>query len=102
MLSKEEEIGCFEILKNNFPDLKKQGLVIGLNEFLKPEMNLFDYICRNQTPKEAALEYIREKIAYIVLDETEGYKCIFFRGNHIKAQYDVSNSKLIGFAEETI
>jgi hypothetical protein len=102
MLTKEEEIGCFEILKNNFPELNKQGLVIGVNEFLAAEKNLFDYICRHQTPKEAALDYISEKIPYIVLDETEGYKCIFFRGNHIKAHYDVTNSKLLGYAEETI
>lgn len=102
MLNKEEELGCFEILKNNFPDLNRQGLVIGLTEFLSPNSDLFNFICRDKTPKEAALQYIHAKQPYIVLDETEGYKCIFFRGNFIMAQYDVTNSKMLRFVEETV
>lgn len=102
MLNKEEEIGCFEILKNNFPDLKQRGLVIGLYEFLSPNVKLEDFICKEKTPKEAALEYISTQRPYIVLDESEGYKCIFFRGNFIKAQYDVTNSKMLRYIEEEV
>lgn len=101
MLNKEEELGCFEILKNNFPDLNRQGLVIGLAEFLSQDSNLLDFICRDKSPKEAALKYINAKKPYIVLDESEGYKCIFFRGNFVKAQYDVTNSKMLRFVEES-
>lgn len=100
MLNKEEELGCFEILKRNFPDLKKQALVIGLHEFLAPDTNLEKYICLERTPKEVALDYIRSKTPYIVLDETEGYKSLFFRGNFIKVHYDVTDSKMIRFVEE--
>ena len=100
MLNKEEELGCFEILKKNFPDLKQHGLVVGLYEFLSPDINLQNYICYEKTTKESALDYIREQKPYIVLDESEGYKCIFFRGNFIKAQYDVTNSKMLRFIEE--
>lgn len=100
MLNKEEEIGCLEILKNNFPDLNKLSLVISINEFLAPETKLFDYVCRDKTAKEAAQDYIREKIPYIVLDESEGYKCIFFRGKFIQAQYDASNAKMLRYLEQ--
>ena len=100
MLNKEEELGCLEILKQSFPDLKGRGLVIGLYEFLMPDTDLQKFVCYDRTPKEAALDYIKTKQPYIVLDETEGYKCIFLRGNHIKAQYDVTNSKMMGFVEE--
>lgn len=100
MLNKEEELGCFEILKNNFPELRQQGLVIGLYEFLAPDLDLQRFICLEKSPKEAALEYIQAKKPYIVLDESEGYKCIFFRGNFIKAQYDVTHSKMLRYEEE--
>lgn len=99
MLNKEEELGCFEILKRNFPNLKKHGLVVGLYEFLAPDTNLKNHICMDKTPKEMALEYIRAKKPYIVLDESEGYKSIFIRGNFIKAHYDVTNAKMIGYVE---
>jgi hypothetical protein len=101
VLNKEEEIGCLEILKNNFPDLKQQGIVIGLYEFLLPETNLKNFICREKTVKEATLPFIQDEKPYIVLDESEGYKCIFFRGNYIKAQYDVTHAKMLGYVEET-
>lgn len=101
MLNKEEELGCLEILKNNFPDLKQRGLVIGLYEFLSPDVNLQDFICYEKTAKEAAAEYIKAQKPYIVLDESEGYKCIFLRGNFIKAQYDATNSKMLRYIEET-
>ena len=102
MLTKDEEIGCLEILKNNFPDLKGKSIVLGVNEFLLPETNLQNFICKEQTAKEAALHYINQKIPYIVLDESEGYKCIFFKGRHIKAQYDVTNAKMLRYIEESV
>lgn len=101
VLSKEEELGCFEILKNNFPDLKQHGLVIGLNEFLSSDVNLQNFICYEKTAKEKALEYINAQKPYIVLDESEGYKCIFFRGNFIKAQYDATNFKMLRYIEDS-
>lgn len=100
MLNKEEELGCFEIFKNNFPDLNQQGLVIGLSEFLSPDVNLQNFICYEKTAKEAALKYISAQEPYIVLDESEGYKCIFFRGKFIKAQYDATNSKMLRYVED--
>lgn len=102
MLNKEEELGCFEILKRNFPELHKKSLVIGLYEFLAPDVQLEKFICRNVTAKEAALEYIRARKPYIVLDETEGYRCLFFRGRIVRAHYDVTNSKMIHYTEETV
>jgi hypothetical protein len=99
VLNKEEELGCFEILKNNFPDLKNQGLVIGLYEFLAADTILENFICFEKSVKETALDYIREQKPYIILDESEGYKCIFFKGNYIKAQYDVTHSKMLSFVE---
>ena len=100
MLSIDEELGCLEILIQNFPQLDNRGLVMSLNEFLSADLNLQNYICLERTPKEVAAEYAREQIPYIVLDESEGYKCIFFKGNTIKAHYDVTNSKMIHFVEE--
>jgi len=99
MLTKEEEIGCLEILKQNFPDLNGQSLVIGVLEFLQPDVSLQNFICREQTAKEAAVPYIKAEKSYIVLDESEGYKCIFFRGNHIRAQYDATNDKMLRYIE---
>ena len=101
MLNKNEELDFFEILKNNFPDLKQQGLVVGLDEFLAQDLILEDYICKEMSVKESALKYIHAKRPYIVLDETEGYKCIFFKGNFIKIQYDATNAKTIRYVEET-
>ncbi len=101
MLNKDEEIGLLEILKVNFPKLDGKGLVLSINEFLSPTLDLQKYICNNQTTKQAALPYITEKIPYIVLDESEGYKCIFFRGRHVQAQYDVTHSIVVRFVEET-
>ncbi|MBC7419238.1 MAG: hypothetical protein H7328_00785 [Bdellovibrio sp.] len=100
MLNKDEELGLFEILKINFPNLNGKGLVISVNEFLSPEMNLQNHICKSGTVKEAALPYMLEKIPYIILDESEGYQCIFFRGNFLKIQYDVTNHKTIRITEE--
>lgn len=99
-LDKDVELGCFEILKNNFPNLNGGAVVVGIEEFLLPETNLADYICVGITPKEAALTYIQAQKPYIVLDETEGYKCLFVRGNFIKVQYDITNSKIIRYVEE--
>ena len=101
MLNKEEELGCFEILKNNFPALKKHGLVIGLYEFLSPNLDLQKFICIEKTTKEAALKYIINQKPYIVLDESEGYKCIFFKGNYVKAHYDATNSIMLRYVEVT-
>jgi hypothetical protein len=101
VLNKNEELDFFEILKNNFPDLKQQGLVVGLDEFLAQDLILENYICKSMTVKESALKYIHAQKPYIVLDETEGYKCLFFRGNFVKIQYDATNSKIIRYAEET-
>ncbi len=100
MLNKEEELGCLEILKRNFPELNRRVLVIGLYEFLAPDVNLQNFICLVKTPKEVAAEYIQAQKPYIVLEETDGYKCIFFRGNFIRAQYDATNSKMIRYIEE--
>ncbi len=73
MLNKEEELGCFEILKNNFPNLNRQGLVIGLDEFLSPNLNMQKFICNdNQTIKIVAASYIEAQKPYIILDESEG------------------------------
>lgn len=102
MLNKEEELGCFEILKVSFPNLKQNSLVIGVDEFLSSEIDLKNFICYDKTAKEAALEYIRVQRPYIILDESEGYKCIFFRGNFIKAQYDVTNCKMLRYIEASI
>ena len=99
MLNKEEELGCFEILKQNFPELNGQSLVIGLYEFLQPDVVLQNFICRLHTAKEAALPYIQSQQPYIVLDESEGYKCIFFRGVHIRAQFDVTNGQMLRYIE---
>jgi hypothetical protein len=101
MLNTEEELGCLEILIRNFPNLDRRGLVIGVAEFLAPDLNLQNFICREKTVKEMAAEYIQRQIPYIVLDESEGYKCIFFKGKNIKAHYDVTNSKMIRFIEES-
>ena len=90
-----------EILKNNFPNLSKRGLVISVNEFLLPQMDLKDFICIDRTPKEAAVNYILAKVPYIVMDESEGYKCLFFRGNYIQAQYDATHAILIRYREIT-
>ncbi len=100
MLNKEEEIGIFEILKNNFPQLSQKSLVIGLNEFLAPDLNLQNFICIEKTSKEVATLYIKKNKPYIVMDETEGYKCLFFSGNFIKAHYDISNSKMLRYVED--
>lgn len=100
MLNIEEELGCLKILIQNFPQLKHRGLVMSVNEFLSSDLNLENYICSDKSPKEVAAEYAREQVPYIVLDESEGYKCIFFKGNTIKAHYDVTNSKMIHFVEE--
>jgi hypothetical protein len=102
MLTKDEEIGCFEILKNNFPNLNGQSVVISVNEFLLADTNLNNFICKGITAQEAALHYIQEKVPYIVLDESEGYKCVFFRGTHIKAQFDATNFKMLRYVEETL
>ena len=102
MLNKEEELGCFEILKHNFPKLQNKSLVIGLYEFLSPDVNLENFICRDQTAKQAAVPYIKAQKPYIVLDETEGYKCLFFRGRIIRAHYDVSNSKMLQYNEDAL
>lgn len=99
MLTKDEELGCLEILKSHFPELRGRGLVIGLYEFLQPDVDLPSHICHDRTPKEAALAYIQAQKPYIVLDESEGYKCIFLRGRHIKAQYDVTNGRMLGYVE---
>lgn len=101
MLNKEEELGCFEILKSNFPNLNKKGLVIGLYEFLSPEIILENFICNKDTAKEAALKYIRAQTPYIVLDESEGYKCLFFKGKFVRAHYDVTHSKMIQYKEDS-
>lgn len=101
MLNKEEELGCLEILKQNFPDLQGRSLVIGLYEFLQPDVQLSHFICHDCTAKEAAVDYIKAQKPYIVLDESEGYKMIFLKGQHIKAQYDVTHSKMLGFVEST-
>ncbi len=73
MLNKEEELGCFEILKHNFPKLHNKSLVIGLYEFLAPDVKLENFICHETTAKEAAVKYIKAQKPYIVLDESEGY-----------------------------
>ncbi|MBC7741243.1 MAG: hypothetical protein H7061_03540 [Bdellovibrionaceae bacterium] len=101
MLTKEEEQGLLEILKENFPKLDGQGLVISMNEFLSPEINLQNFICKGQSTKEAAVHYIKENIPYIILDESEGYRCIFFKGNHLRVQYDATNSKVVRLIEES-
>lgn len=102
MLNKEEELGCFEILKNNFPELNRQSLVIGLYEFLQSDVKLEQYICRGGiTPHRAAYKYILDKTPYIVMDESEGYKCLFLKGNHVRIHYDISKNKMIRFIEES-
>ena len=101
MLNKEEELGCFEILKNNFPDLENKSLVVGLYEFLQPHINLKHFICAEGiTPHQAAYKYILEKTPYIVMDESEGYKCLFLRGNHVRIHYDITQKKMIRFVED--
>jgi hypothetical protein len=102
MLTKDEELGCFEILKNNFPNLNQQGLVIGVAEFLSPDVDLKSYICLNKTVKDAVAEYASARIPYIILDESEGYQCIFFKGYHIKVQYDVTHAKMLRYIEEPV
>ena len=102
MLNKDEEQGCLEILKNNFPILNQQGLVISMAEFLSPDVNLQKFICTSHTVKQAAAAYARAEIPYIILDESEGYKCIFIKGRHIKAQYDVTNVKMLRYIEESV
>ena len=99
MLNKDEEIGLFEILKANFPNLLGRSLVISQNEFLTDPGNLEKFICKDKSAKELAAEYIKENIPYIVLDETEGYKCLFFKGNFLKIQYDVTHSTAMQFQE---
>ncbi len=101
MLNKEEEIGCFELIKNNFPDLNGGSLVIGLYEFLTPEIDLKKYLCLDQGPKQAVIPYIQADLPYVVMDESEGYKCLFLKGRHIKAHYDVSRQVMIRFIEES-
>ena len=101
MLNKEEELGLFEIIKTNYPNLNGQSLVISQNEFLTESANLNHFICKDRLAKEVAADYIRENIPYIVMDETEGYKCLFFKGNHLKIQYDVTNSHMMQFKEES-
>ncbi len=100
MLNKNEELDFFEFLKHNFPDLNQKGLVVGLNEFLTSQVSLTNYICTEKSVKETALDYIKADVPYIVLDESEGYKCIFLKGNFVKIHYDVTNSKMIGFVEK--
>ena len=100
MLNKEEELGLLEILKSNFPPLNGRGLVISINQFLSTNVDLKNFMCEGTAIKEIATHYISEKIPYIVLDESEGYKCIFFKGNHLRVHYDVSNSKIVGLIEE--
>ena len=102
MLNKDEELGCLEILKSHFPNLNQQGLVIGIAEFLSADVDLQKFICTNHTVKEAVTAYARAEIPYIILDESEGYKCIFFKGRHIKAQYDVTNAKMLRYIEESV
>jgi hypothetical protein len=100
VLNKEEELGCFEILKNNFPILNQGSLVVGLFEFLLPETQLDQFLCqKGESPKEAAVKYIKNNIPYIVLDESEGYQCLFLRGNHVKIHYNVSQKKMIRYIE---
>lgn len=99
MLNKDEELGCLEILKQNFPELHGRSLVIGLYEFLQPNVDLSQHICRDRSAKEVAKDYIAAQKPYIVLDESEGYKMIFLKGQHIKAQYDVTNARMMGFVE---
>lgn len=101
MLNKNEELDLFELLKNNFPDLGKRSLVIGVHEFLSENVDLNSFICAENTAKEAALKYIQAQTPYIVFDESEGYKCLFFRGQHVKIQYDASTSQVMRYAEET-
>lgn len=99
MLNMDEELGCLQILIDHFPSLEQQGLVIGLYEFLQPDLNYKKYICNEKTVKEVAAEYILKQMPYIILDESEGYKCIFFKGNTFKAQYDATNAKMVHFVE---
>lgn len=99
MLTKEEELGVFEILKQNFPNLHGSGLVIGIAEFLSADVDLKKYFCDHGTTKLAAASYIESKIPYIVLDESEGYKCIFVSGNKIKMHYDATEKKIVRFIE---
>lgn len=99
MLSKDEEIGLYEIVKNHFPNLEGKGLVISHNEFLTNYDNLKNYICTSRTVQDTVGDYIKENIPYIVLDESEGFKCLFFKGNFLKVQFDATNNKLIDYHE---
>ena len=99
MLSKEEELGLFEILKNNFPILHGSGLVIGISEFLSEKTDYKKFYCDQGATKLAAASYIESKIPYIVFDESEGYKCIFLRGNHVKIHFDATEKKVIRFVD---
>ena len=101
VINKEEELGCFELLKNNFPELNGGSLVMGLYDLLNPEINFQNFICINQTAKEAVIPYIQGQQPYIVLDESEGYKCLFLRGHFIRAHYDVSRQVMLRFIEES-
>ncbi len=101
MLNREEELGLLEILKSNFPPLNGRGLVISINQFLSADINLQNFMYENKNVQEAAIHYINEKIPYLILDESEGYKCIFLKGNYLKVQYDVSSAKVIRYVEES-
>lgn len=100
MLNKQEEFDFFEILKNNFPPLHGGSLVIGVTEFLRPDVKLREFICKNQTAQEAALPYILKQQSYLVLDESEGYQCIFLRGHFVKIHYDATQKKILSLAED--
>lgn len=99
MLNKDEELGLFEIIKANFPNLQGQSLVISQNEFLTDSANLEKFICKERSAKELAADYSKANIPYIVLDETEGYKCLFFKGNYLKVHYDVTHQAVIQYHE---
>lgn len=102
MLNKDEELGCLEILKNNFPNLQKQGgLILSLSEFLSADIDFKNFICDQKTLKAKAADYAQAQTPYIILDESEGYQCIFLKGNFIKAQYDVTNLKMLRYIDQS-
>lgn len=100
MLNKDEELGLFEIIKAHFPNLNGRSMVLSQNEFLAHANSLENYFCTDLTAKDRAAEYIKENIPYIVLDESEGYKCLFFKGTFLKVHYDVTNNKIIQLSEQ--